>query len=109
MATARIAKHLKSCKARFRKEVLIVWPIDKYINCVMNSQVRKGLYLSFNSEFDVELFVLDLPLCCLTSRDELSRSDVHWIAAACDKITFGAQDILENRTLKPQERILNQV
>ena len=59
IATAHVAKHLQRSGPRFRKEVLVVRPIDQHINLVMGPQVHKGLYRSFNSEFDLELVELD--------------------------------------------------
>jgi hypothetical protein len=59
IANAHIAKHSQKGRPSFRKVVLIVWPIDKHINWVMESQVHEGLYRSLNSEFDLKLIELD--------------------------------------------------
>ena len=59
IATAHVAKHLQRSGPRFSKEVLVVRPIDQHINWFMVPQVHKGLYRSFNSEFDLELVELD--------------------------------------------------
>jgi hypothetical protein len=59
IATAHVAKHLQRSGPRFSKGVLVVRPIDQHINWVMGPQVHKGLYRSFNSEFDFELVELD--------------------------------------------------
>jgi hypothetical protein len=59
IATSHVAKHLQRSSPRFSKEVLVVRPIDQHINWVMGPQVHKGLYRSFNSEFDFELVELD--------------------------------------------------
>jgi hypothetical protein len=59
IATAHVAKHLQRSGTSFSKEVLAVRPIDQHINWVMGPQVHKGLYRSFDSEFDLELVELD--------------------------------------------------
>ena len=59
IATSHVAKHLQRSSPRFSKEVLVVRPIDQHVNWVMGPQVHKGLYKSFNSEFDFELVELD--------------------------------------------------
>ena len=59
IATAHVATRLQRSGPRFSKEVLVVRPIDQHINWVMVPQVHKGLYRSFNSEFDLELVELD--------------------------------------------------